>query len=74
MRSDKSSQHFTEQYGYYDKNLNALVVEESHKTYGETGFFVGEGSYAYAGTYYLEKNNSRLSWDSVGSSYYMDKY
>lgn len=74
LRSDKSSQHFTEQYGYYDKNLNALVVEESHKTYGETGLFVGEGSYAYAGTYYLEKNNSRLSWDKVGSSYYMDKY
>lgn len=74
LRSDKNSEYFTEQYGYYDKNKNALVVEESHKTYGETGFFVGQGSYAVAGTNYLEKNNSRLSWNKVGSSYYLDKY
>lgn len=74
LSSDKSSEYFTEQYGYYDKNSNALVVEESHNTYGETGFFVGQGSYAYAGTYYLEKNNSRLSWGNTGSSLYLDRY
>lgn len=74
LSSDKSSEYFTEQYGYYDKNLNALVIEESHNTYGETGFFVGQGSYAYAGTYYLEKNNSRLSWGNTGSSLYLDRY
>lgn len=74
LSSDKSSEYFTEQYGYYDKDKNALVVEESHNTYGETGFFVGQGSYASAGTLYLEKNNSRLSWESRGSSSYVDKY
>lgn len=74
LSSDKSSEYFTEQYGYYDKNSNALVVEESHNTYGETGFFVGQGSYAYSGTYYLEKNNSRLSWGNTGSSLYLDRY
>lgn len=74
LRSDKSSEYFTEQYGYYDKNLNALVIEESHNTYGETGFFVGEGSYARAGTFYLEKNNSRLSWGKLGSKYYLERY
>lgn len=74
LSSDKSSENFTEQYGYYDKNLNALVIEESHNTYGETGFFVGEGSYARAGTFYLEKNNSRLSWGKLGSKYYLERY
>ena len=74
LSSDKNSEYFTEQYGYYDRDLNALVVEKSHKTYGETGFFVGLGSYTYAGTFYLEKNNSRLSWGSRGSSSYFDKY
>lgn len=74
LSSDKSSEYFTEQYGYYDKNLNALVIEESHNTYGETGFFVGEGSYARAGTFYLEKNNSRLSWGKLGSKYYLERY
>lgn len=74
LSSDKSSEYFTEQYGYYDKNLNALVIEESHNTYGETGFFVGEGSYARAGTFYLEKNNSRLSWGKFGSKYYLERY
>ncbi|MBS5946691.1 MAG: copper amine oxidase N-terminal domain-containing protein [Peptoniphilus harei] len=74
LSSDKSSEYFTEQYGYYDKNSNALVVEESHNTYGETGFFVGQGSYARAGTFYLEKNNSRLSWGKFGSKYYLERY
>ncbi|MBS6720313.1 MAG: copper amine oxidase N-terminal domain-containing protein [Peptoniphilus harei] len=71
---DKSSEYFVEQYGYYDKNKNALVVEESHKTYGQKGFFEGTDSASRDGVFYLEKNNSRLSWDKVGSSYYMDKY
>lgn len=74
LSSDKNSEYFTEQYGYYDKDKNALVVEESHKTYGETGFFVGQDSYTNAGTFYLEKNSSRLSWGSRGSSSYLDKY
>ena len=74
LSSDKKSEYFTEQYGYYDRDKNALVVEKSHKTYGETGYFVGLGSTTNAGTYYLEKNNSRLSWGSRGSSSYLDKY
>lgn len=74
LSSDNNSEYFTEQYGYYDKDENALVLAESHRTYGETGFFAGTGSYASAGTFYLEKNNSRLSWGSRGSSSYLDKY
>lgn len=73
LSSDKSSEYFTEQYGYYDKDKNALVLAKSHKSYGYTGYF-SEGSYASAGTLYLEKNNSRLSWESRGSSSYVDKY
>lgn len=74
LSADKSSEYFTEQYGYYDKNKNALVVEESHKTYGETGFFAGEDSISNAGEYYLENSNTRLSWKNLGSSTYRDKY
>lgn len=73
LSSDKSSEYFTEQYGYYDKDKNALVLAKSHKSYGYTGYF-SEESYASAGTLYLEKNNSRLSWESRGSSSYVDKY
>lgn len=73
LSSDKSSEYFTEQYGYYDKDKNALVLAKSHKSYGYTGYF-SEESYASAGTLYLEKNNSRLSCESRGSSSYVDKY
>ena len=74
LSSDRSSEFFDEQYGYYDKDKNALVVEESHKTYGSTGFFAGRDSYAIAGIYYLENSNTRLSWDKLGAKYYLDKY
>lgn len=74
LSSDRSSEYFTEQYGYYDKNSNALVVERSHRTYGETGFFVGQRPYSNAGTYYFENSYTRLSWNKIGSSSYMDKY
>lgn len=74
LSADKSSEYFTEQYGYYDKDKNALVVEESHNTYGETGFFAVNYSVSAAGEYYLENSNTRLSWKKLGSSHYMDKY
>lgn len=74
LRSDKSSEYFTEQYGYYDKNLNALEVEESHNTYGETGFFAVRYSISLAGEYYLENSNTRLSWKKLGGKYYLEKY
>lgn len=74
LGSDKNSEYFTEQYGYYDKNKNALVVEKSHSTYGEKGYFEGMNSESLAGEYYLENSYTKLSWKKVGSSYYMDKY
>ena len=74
LGSDKNSEYFTEQYGYYDKNKNALVVEKSHSTYGEKGYFEGMNSESLAGEYYLEHSYTKLSWKKVGSSYYMDKY
>lgn len=69
-----NSQVFTEQYAYFDKNINALVVDSSHKTYGGTGRLSNNQSYSYATTYYLENNNKRLSWGQKGSQYYCDKY
>lgn len=74
LASDKSSQFFTEQYGYFDEATNTLKVERSYTTYGETGFFVDRGSYATEGTYYLDKENMRLYWYEYGSSIYKDKY
>lgn len=74
LSSDKNSEYFTEQYGYYDKNRNALVVEESHKTYGGTGFFSNNNSKSVKGIFYFENSYTRLSWGMVGSPDYMDKY
>lgn len=74
LASDKSSEFFTEQYGYFDEATNTLKVEQSYTTYGETGFFVGRGSYAYEGTYYLDREKMRLYWNEYGSSNYRDKY
>ena len=74
LASDKSSQCFTEQYGYFDEATNTLKVEQSYTTYGETGIFVGRGSYAYEGTYYLDREKMRLYWNEYGSSNYRDKY
>lgn len=69
-----NSQVFTEQYAYFDKNINALVVDSSHKTYGGTGRLSSNQSSSYGTTYYLENNNKRLSWGQKGSQYYCDKY
>ena len=74
LASDKSSEFFCEQYGYFDEAANALNVEESYTTYGEKGFFADGGSYATAGTYYLDREKMRLYWGEYGSSYYKDKY
>lgn len=74
LASDKISEFFTEQYGYFDEATNALKVEQSYTTYGETGFFADGGSYAYAGTYYLDREKMRLYWNEYGSSNYRDKY
>lgn len=74
LSSDKNSEYFTEQYGYYDKDKNALVVEESHKTYGEKGFFSDTNLKSEKGIFYFENSYTRLSWGKVGSSDYMDKY
>ena len=74
LSSDKSSEFFTEQYGYYDPATKTLSVDQSHSTYGEKNYFVGKGSYSYAGKYYLTRNNSRLSWKSEDGQYYVDKY
>lgn len=74
LASDKSSQFFCEQYGYFDETTNTLKVEQSYTTYGETEFFVGRGSYALAGTYYLDREKMRLYWNEYGSSNYRDKY
>lgn len=74
LASDKSSQFFCEQYGYFDETTNTLKVEKSYTTYGETGFFVDKGSYSSAGIYYLDREKMRLYWDEYGSTNYRDKY
>lgn len=74
LASDKSSQFFCEQYGYFDEATNALKVEKSYTTYGETGFFADGGSSAREGTYYIDKENMRIYWHNYGNKYYVDKY
>ncbi|MBM7550285.1 copper amine oxidase N-terminal domain-containing protein [Peptoniphilus gorbachii] len=74
LASDRNSEYFTETYGYYDKNKNALVVEKSHKTYGETGFFIGTDSYTSSTVLYPNNSYTRLYSDNVGSPNYMVKY
>lgn len=74
LASDKSSQFFCEQYGYFDEATNTLKVEQSYITYGETGFFAGRESIAFEGRYYLDNENMRLYWGNYGSSKYKDKY
>ena len=74
LTDDKNSEFFTEQYGYYDKDLNALVVEKSHKTYGKTGLFTGSNPVSNPGKFYLENSYTRLSWSKIGSLHYLDKY
>lgn len=74
LDSDPSSEVFTEQYAYYDKTLNTLEMEESHRTYGPTGFFADKNSFTYAGTLYLENNNTRLTQNFYGSVYHLNKY
>lgn len=74
LASDKSSEIFCEQYGYFDKATNALNVEESYITYGESGFFSDGGWHANEGTYYLDKENMRLYWHNYGNNLYADKY
>lgn len=74
LASDKSSQFFCEQYGYFDETTNILKVEQSYITYGETGFFAGRESIAFEGRYYFDNENMRLYWGNYGSSKYKDKY
>lgn len=74
LASDKSSQFFCEQYGYFDEATNTLKVEQSYTTYGETGFFIDRSLYTSAGTYCLDREKMRLYWDNYGSSNYRDKF
>lgn len=74
LADDPSSEYFTEQYAYYDKTKNALVMEESHRTYGETGFFAGTNSVTNAGNLYLGNNNTRLTQRYSSGDYHLNKY
>lgn len=74
LSSDNNSEYFAEQYGYYDKDKNALVVEETTNSYGMTGFFANQSPKGSAGVYYIENSYTRLSWGRIGSSYYFERY
>lgn len=74
LASDKSSQFFSEQYGYYEFITQTLSVEQSYSVYGQTGFFVNGGWQANAGIHHLDKEEMRLYWDHFDSSDYIDKY
>ncbi len=72
--SDRSSEIFMEQYGYFDPDTNILTVEDSYTVYGKTGFFAKNNNYAAGAKYYLDKKIMRLYWEKIGSKYYFDKY
>lgn len=74
LASDKSSQFFSEQYGYYEFLTQTLTVEKSYSVYGQTGYFVNDGWHANAGIHHLDKEEMRLYWDHFDSSDYIDKY
>lgn len=74
LASDKSSQFFSEQYGYYEFLTQTLTVEKSYSVYGQTGYFVNGGWHANAGIHHLDKEEMRLYWDHFDSSDYIDKY
>lgn len=74
LASDKSSQFFSEQYGYYEFLTQILTVEKSYSVYGQTGYFVNGGWHANAGIHHLDKEEMRLYWDHFDSSDYIDKY
>lgn len=74
LASDKSSQFFSEQYGYYEFITQTLSVEQSYSVYGQTGYFVNGGWHANEGIHHLDKEEMRLYWDHFDSSDYIDKY
>lgn len=74
LASDKSSQFFSEQYGYYEFITQTLSVEKSYSVYGQTGFFINGGWQANEGIHHLDKEEMRLYWDHFDSSDYIDKY
>lgn len=74
LASDKSSQFFSEQYGYYEFITQTLSVEKSYSVYGQTGFFVNGGWQANEGIHHLDKEEMRLYWGHFDSSDYIDKY
>ena len=74
LASDKSSQFFSEQYGYYEFLTQTLTVEKSYSVYGQTGYFVNGGWHANEGIHHLDKEEMRLYWDYFDSSDYIDKY
>jgi hypothetical protein len=74
LASDKSSQFFSEQYGYYEFLTQTLTVEKSYSVYGQTGYFVNGGWHANEGIHHLDKEEMRLYWDHFDSSDYIDKY
>lgn len=74
LANDKSSQFFSEQYGYYEFLTQTLTVEKSYSVYGQTGFFVNGGWQANGGIHHLDKEEMRLYWGHFDSSDYIDKY
>lgn len=74
LASDKSSQFFSEQYGYYEFLTQTLTVEKSYSVYGQTGYFINGGWHANEGIHHLDKEEMRLYWDHFDSSDYIDKY
>lgn len=74
LESDQNSQVITFQYGYYDPQINGLVVSASPIAYDGTGHFKNRPVYSLETTYYLENNNTRISWGEKGSQYFLDKY
>lgn len=74
LESDQNSQVITSQYGYYDPQINGLVVSASPIAYDGTGHFKNRSVYSLETTYYLENNNTRISWGEKGSQYFLDKY
>lgn len=74
LDSDPNSVFYTVQYATYDESTNTLVIEDSEKTYGETGFFKGKDPYSPGGNYVLDKYWNRLAWEGEYEEGGYDKY
>lgn len=74
LSSDKNSEFFTEQYGYYDVTTNTFSTERSYSEYGITGIFINTDPHALPAIYHLNEEKTNMYEEFNGKKYYIYKY